>query len=88
MYLTTWPSVYGGVSSCNYMYSGCTSLNSVEVDFTSWPTGGFGSTGGLANWLQNTASMGTFTCPSGLSMANRGSSFVPSNWTVVRSNAT
>ena len=61
MSLTTWPSGKGN-AVCDYMYYGCTSLNSVEVDFTTWPLMKSGYAGNT-EWLKNVAASGTFTCP-------------------------
>ena len=68
------------VSNCyNYMFNGCSILNNINVSFTDWdkvynPT---------LQWLFIVASEGTFTCPADLP-EERGESYIPEGWTIVR----
>jgi hypothetical protein len=57
------------------MFQNCTALSSVEVAFTAWMTG-------TAEWLNNVAASGTFTCPAQLP-DTRGASGIPTGWTRV-----
>ena len=83
MYLTTWPVKNMRKSSCcDNMYNGCTSLNSVEVDFTEWPYYGSGMYMGCQDWLKDVASSGTFTCPSTLDYGGTVTTY-PASWTRV-----
>lgn len=62
------------VSGCyTAMFQGCTHLTSISVQFTSWLSGA------TDNWLNNVASIGTFTCPASLP-DERGASRIPANW--------
>ena len=78
--LTTAPDI--NLSSVNvsycirYMFQGCSSLNSIKVLTTTW------STTHAANWVSGVAATGTFTKPSGTSIAT-GTNGIPSGWTVV-----
>ena len=61
------------------MFYGCSKLSSIEVEFSSWP-------GNTNSWVNNVASNGTFKCPTALGTnetITRGSSYCPTNWTVV-----
>ena len=59
-------------------FSGCSALNRIEVDFTSW--------GNIAtatqNWVQNVAESGTFIKPAALP-EEYGVDRIPTGWTVV-----
>ena len=60
------------------MFSGCNSLNSIKVAFTTW-----GSE--TSNWLNNVAATGTFECPQALidNTTDRTASTVPASWSMV-----
>lgn len=59
-------------------FQGCSSLNSITVRLTSWPT----SSTALGDWLDGVAEYGTFICPSALDTSVRDSSHVPVGWTI------
>ena len=66
------------------MFSGCTSLNSINVNFSAWnPPDATYASGATYDWVYNVSSSGTFTCPAGLP-EEFGSDRIPSGWTVVR----
>lgn len=57
-------------------------MSSVTVHITDWQP----NSAGTANWLNNTASTGTFYCPAELGTnetIQRGYARCPDNWTVV-----
>ena len=58
------------------MFSGCTKLQHIEVDFTAW------SSSATESWVSSVAPTGTFVKPTALS-ASYGSSYIPSGWTVL-----
>ena len=58
------------------MFSGCTKLQHIEVDFTAW------SSSATESWVSSVAPTGTFVKPTALS-ASYGSSYIPSGWTVI-----
>ena len=62
---------YGG------MFNSCVKLNDITVGFSSWNGNATG------NWVYNTASTGTFRCPSGLDTTTRGNATIPANWSIV-----
>ena len=82
--LTTAPALPATIlaNSCYYqIFLGCTVLSSVNVGLTSW--NGANST---TQWLNDTASTGTFKCPAALGTnetIERGANRCPNNWTVV-----
>jgi hypothetical protein len=61
------------------MFSGCTSLNRIDVNFTSWT----GATDATINWVDGVAATGTFTKPAGLDGTIFDISHIPVGWTVV-----
>ena len=64
---------------CYYqMFNGCTNLSGINVNFSEWSP-----TNATTNWLNNTNTLGTFTCPVDLP-ETRGTSYIPSGWTIVR----
>jgi hypothetical protein len=64
-------------SSCYYeMFSGCTKLNNINVNFLAWEP-----TNATTNWVKNVASSGTFTCPVDLP-ETYGTAYMPVNWTI------
>ena len=58
------------------MFSGCTKLQHIEVDFTAW------SSSATESWVSSVAPTGTFVKPTSLS-TSYGSSYIPSGWTVL-----
>lgn len=60
----------------SYMFNRCTSLSSIDVNFTDW---GLSTT---INWVAQITTPGTFTCPAALP-DQRGASKIPTNWTKV-----
>ena len=66
------------IGSYNYMFYNCSSLSSIEVGLSAWPS----NNSMTENWVQGVAASGTFTCPATLPDA-RGNSRIPSNWTKV-----
>ena len=65
---------------CYYnMFQNCTSLSSLKVAFTTWESSQ------TADWLNNVAATGTFSCPQTLidNTTERGGSTVPTSWTMV-----
>ena len=64
-------------SNCySSMFSSCSALNYVRVEATAW------NTSYANNWLYSVASVGTFTKPTGTTIAS-GASGIPNGWTVV-----
>lgn len=65
------------------MFNGCSSLDSIKVYFTTWPSTSSSSTSYQATtvWVYNVAATGTFVCPSSLTKTF-DSSHIPSGWTV------
>lgn len=61
----------------NLTFSGCSALNQIEVDFTSW-----GTATATQNWVQNVAESGTFIKPTALP-EEYGADRIPTGWTVV-----
>jgi hypothetical protein len=58
------------------MFSGCTNLNNINVNFFEWiPTN---ATNG---WVTNVSSSGTFTCPEGLPIEFNNNR-IPTGWNV------
>lgn len=70
------------IADANYCYdrmlSECSSLASVDCNFTVWE-----SNYQTYHWLSGVAASGTFKCPAGLDTTTRDASHVPSGWTVV-----
>jgi surface protein len=65
------------VDNCyNYMFQDCTSLNSINVNFTDW------NIYATIEWLKGVSRSGIFTCPEGLPIS-RGSDGIPIFWSVV-----
>ena len=60
------------------MFSGCTSLQYIKVAFTVWD--GWCT----KNWVANVSPTGTFVCPSELDTTNRGTDYIPANWSVIK----
>lgn len=58
-------------------FQGCSTLSSIHVHFTSWPTPGTVTT----NWVDGVSASGTFICPSGLP-EEYGVERIPENWTI------
>lgn len=56
------------------MFSGCSKLQKIKVQFTEWPTDW------TRNWVNNVAADGTFICPDALP-DERGVNRIPENWT-------
>ena len=65
-----------------YTFDGCTSLESIKVHYTVWPGNAGHSLPVQQEWLQDTASNGTFICPASLPDI-RGTTFIPDTWTKV-----
>ncbi len=64
--------------SCyNMMFYGCINLNNIKVHFTNWGDGHM-----TYSWLENTAEVGTFYCPSELEHDFHSPSRIPEGWTV------
>jgi len=59
----------------SWMFYGCTNLNSIKVHFTDWNDATY-------SWLENTAEIGTFYCPSVLEHDLHSPSRIPEGWTV------
>lgn len=66
-----------GAYACGWMFEHCSSLNSIEVVFSTWP----GQSATLY-WVSDVAASGTFTCPAQLPDL-RGANRIPSGWTKV-----
>ena len=64
------------------MFSGCRTLNDIEVHFTEWTNNATNNWVGTA-WGVGVASTGTFKCPAALDTTTRDESHVPANWTIV-----
>ena len=67
-----------GSAQFSFMFNGCSELNQIEVNFTTWP-----STSTMTDWVEGVSSTGTFICPEALPIkfaTNR----IPPGWTVVR----
>lgn len=62
--------------SCVHMFMNCSSLKSVEVNFTAWP-----DTLYTSSWLQGTSVTGEFIKPTSLPEV-RGDSNIPNGWTI------
>lgn len=60
------------------MFYGCSELNQIEVNFTTWPTASY-----MTNWVSGVSSTGTFICPEALPI-EYGTNRIPPGWTVVR----
>lgn len=76
--------VQSSITSCAYMFNGCTQLSRIEVEFSSWPSNS--STSEITNWVRDVAPTGTFICPTALGTnetITRGESNCPEGWTVV-----
>ena len=66
---------------CYYwMFYGCSNLSSVTVGFSSFDT----SNSSTNDWLNGTASTGTFYCtdPSAFGSVDRGTSTIPEGWEI------
>lgn len=72
-----------GTNALQALYSGCTSLTSIEVGFDDWGDGS-----ATSNWTRNINTVGTFHCPSMLPSTMNSSdnvtvaNYIPYNWTV------
>lgn len=62
-----------------YMFNGCSKLNYIKVLFTTFNTG---QSYELSYWVNGVSSTGTFVCDPVISGMSRGSSGIPSGWTV------
>lgn len=62
------------------MFSNCSALSSVRVEFTVWPNNG------STNWLNNVSPIGIFYKPTALPEI-RGANYIPQGWTVVNYDA-
>ena len=60
------------------MFRGCSNLSSINVNFTEW-----NPTNATTNWVLGVKSTGTFICPDELQEV-RGTSYIPSRWTIQR----
>jgi hypothetical protein len=60
------------------MFSGCTNLNNININFSSWK-----ATTATTLWVYNVSSSGTFTCPADLPEEFKDNR-IPTGWTVVR----
>ena len=60
------------------MFNGCSELNQIEVNFTTWP-----NTGYMPSWVNGVSSTGTFICPEALPI-EYATNRIPPGWTVVR----
>jgi len=60
------------------MFNGCSKLNYLKVNFTSWTD----ASNVTLDWVSNVSATGTFVCPMGLDVSNRDASHVPEGWTV------
>jgi len=58
-----------------WMFSGCKKLQSVTVNFNSWPENGF------TEWMKDVAAKGVFICPSNLPQQT-GINYIPEGWNV------
>jgi hypothetical protein len=65
--------------SLTNMFYGCSSLNSVHIYFSEWPT----DITPMANWVYKVSKTGTFTCPAALP-EERGANRIPEGWEIVR----
>lgn len=61
-------------SGCNFFFYGCSNLNQIQVNFTSWT--------GFSNWVNSVPSGGTFIKPSALP-EKYGTNYIPNGWTVI-----
>lgn len=59
------------------MFSGCTKLSSIEVDFIDWKS----DLSATTDWLKNVSPTGTFMCPSILP-ETYGTSYIPEGWNI------
>ena len=62
------------VNSLQAMFQGCSLLDNIEVNFSTWVEGATG------NWLSGVSASGTFTAPAGLEDV-RGVNNIPDGWT-------
>ena len=67
---------FGSAQFLNMFY-GCSELNQIEVNFTTWPSTAF-----MGNWVNGVSSTGTFICPEALPI-NYATNRIPPGWTVV-----
>lgn len=73
-----------GTNALQMVFSGCSSLTSLNVGFTDW---GDGST--THNWTRNINTSGAFTCPTALPQAKNSADgttiadYIPYNWSIV-----
>ena len=66
------------VSQCyNDMFTNCSNLNYIKAMFTTTP-----STSYTSNWVQGVASSGTYVKNSSASYTTRGTSAIPTGWTI------
>lgn len=75
----------GGTKAFSYMFDGCAMLSSIQVDFTSWPSG----SNSTQNWVRGVYGTGVFTCPSSLgtdSTIIKNNSHAPYNLVVTNSD--
>lgn len=69
-----------GDNPWNGFFRQCSSLSSVTVHWTTWPT--YNETVATSNWLNGVAAGGTFHCPASLTIPSRDTSGVPEGWTI------
>ena len=70
------------IDSCKEMFKDCTSLRKVTVNFESW----LDEDNATFEWLNNVSSEGEFIAPESLAEI-RGTSNIPSGWTLTRKTA-
>ena len=66
-----------GIAEFTNMFYGCSELNQIEVNFTTWPSSGY-----MKNWVNGVAPTGIFRCPAQLP-DERGNGRIPEGWTKV-----
>ena len=85
--LTTGPYIKStspsGTKTFYYMFQRCTKINWVKVNWTSWSVSSTGPTGYWFDGAKNTSAC-KFYLPSAAATPTRGSSGIPSSWTIVR----
>ena len=67
------------IEGCLEMFKDCTNLNKITVNFEHWLDGD----NATKDWLKNVSSEGEFVAPEGLEEI-RGTSNIPSGWTLTR----
>ena len=67
----------GAGGNITNMFKGCSNLSSIEVDWTSWPSGSCAD-----NWVSGVAANGIFKKPAALP-TEFGTNRIPSGWTVI-----